>query len=145
MAWSFVRRSTTEPRGERVVRMCWAQDCTCAHRLDVGWQAETSGCGAGRNGGYLTAMGLSRASDLFARWVWIFMASMIGTSPGAPSFRVTIRRPIPRPRGLLSSRRRWRPVKTWRSPVLLIHGDDDRNVAFNEPVTLVASVTEAEG
>jgi dipeptidyl aminopeptidase/acylaminoacyl peptidase len=25
----------------------------------------------------------------------------------------------------------------WRSPVLVIHGDDDRNVAFNQTVTLV--------
>ena len=25
----------------------------------------------------------------------------------------------------------------WRSPVLLIHGDDDRNVAFSESVELV--------
>ena len=25
----------------------------------------------------------------------------------------------------------------WRSPVLLIHGDDDRNVPFSETVTLV--------
>ncbi|MBX5493939.1 MAG: prolyl oligopeptidase family serine peptidase, partial [Bryobacteraceae bacterium] len=27
-------------------------------------------------------------------------------------------------------------VKGWRSPVLLIHGDDDRNVPFSETVTL---------
>jgi dipeptidyl aminopeptidase/acylaminoacyl peptidase len=27
-------------------------------------------------------------------------------------------------------------VKNWRSPVLLIHGDDDRNVPFAETVTL---------
>jgi dipeptidyl aminopeptidase/acylaminoacyl peptidase len=28
-------------------------------------------------------------------------------------------------------------LDTWRSPVLLIHGDDDRNVAFTETVELV--------
>jgi dipeptidyl aminopeptidase/acylaminoacyl peptidase len=27
-------------------------------------------------------------------------------------------------------------VATWRSPVLLIHGDDDRNVRFNQTVDL---------
>lgn len=27
-------------------------------------------------------------------------------------------------------------VDTWRSPVLLIHGDDDRNVAFSQTVML---------
>jgi dipeptidyl aminopeptidase/acylaminoacyl peptidase len=28
-------------------------------------------------------------------------------------------------------------VSTWRSPVLLIHGDDDRNVQFHQTVDLV--------
>jgi dipeptidyl aminopeptidase/acylaminoacyl peptidase len=28
-------------------------------------------------------------------------------------------------------------IATWRSPVLLIHGDDDRNVAFSETVDLL--------
>jgi dipeptidyl aminopeptidase/acylaminoacyl peptidase len=27
-------------------------------------------------------------------------------------------------------------MKTWKSPVLLIHGDDDRNVAFNQTLIL---------
>ena len=31
-------------------------------------------------------------------------------------------------------------VKTWRSPVLLIHGDDDRNVPFSETVHLVEAL-----
>lgn len=31
-------------------------------------------------------------------------------------------------------------VKTWRSPVLLIQGDDDRNVAFSNMVRLVAAL-----
>jgi dipeptidyl aminopeptidase/acylaminoacyl peptidase len=31
-------------------------------------------------------------------------------------------------------------VKNWRSPVLLIHGDDDRNVPFSETVTLVEAL-----
>jgi dipeptidyl aminopeptidase/acylaminoacyl peptidase len=29
-------------------------------------------------------------------------------------------------------------VEKWRSPVLLVHGDDDRNVAFNQTVDLAA-------
>jgi dipeptidyl aminopeptidase/acylaminoacyl peptidase len=28
-------------------------------------------------------------------------------------------------------------VETWKSPVLLIHGDDDRNVPFSQTVDLV--------
>jgi len=31
-------------------------------------------------------------------------------------------------------------VSTWRSPVLLIHGDDDRNVAFAETMRLVEAL-----
>jgi dipeptidyl aminopeptidase/acylaminoacyl peptidase len=35
-------------------------------------------------------------------------------------------------------------VSTWRSPVLMIHGDDDRNVAFSETVRL-AEVLRKQG
>ena len=31
-------------------------------------------------------------------------------------------------------------IKDWRSPVLLIHGDDDRNVPFSESVDLVEAL-----
>jgi dipeptidyl aminopeptidase/acylaminoacyl peptidase len=31
-------------------------------------------------------------------------------------------------------------VKTWRLPVLLIHGDDDRNLSFSETVCLVEAL-----
>jgi dipeptidyl aminopeptidase/acylaminoacyl peptidase len=31
-------------------------------------------------------------------------------------------------------------VKTWRSPVLLIHGDDDRNVDFSQTIRLVEAL-----
>jgi dipeptidyl aminopeptidase/acylaminoacyl peptidase len=33
-------------------------------------------------------------------------------------------------------------IKTWRSPVLLIHGDDDRNVPFSETAHLVEALRE---
>ena len=33
-------------------------------------------------------------------------------------------------------------VNKWRSPVLLIHGDDDRNVAFSQTVALVRRLRE---
>ncbi|MFX8832943.1 prolyl oligopeptidase family serine peptidase, partial [Acinetobacter baumannii] len=29
-------------------------------------------------------------------------------------------------------------INTWKSPVLIIHGDDDRNVQFNQSVDLIA-------
>jgi dipeptidyl aminopeptidase/acylaminoacyl peptidase len=31
-------------------------------------------------------------------------------------------------------------IGTWRSPVLLIHGDDDRNVQFHQTVMLVEAL-----
>jgi dipeptidyl aminopeptidase/acylaminoacyl peptidase len=31
-------------------------------------------------------------------------------------------------------------VKDWRSPVLLIHGDDDRNVKFSQTIELVEAL-----
>jgi dipeptidyl aminopeptidase/acylaminoacyl peptidase len=34
-------------------------------------------------------------------------------------------------------------VKTWRSPVLLIHGDDDRNVRFSSTVDLAQRLAAA--
>ena len=33
-------------------------------------------------------------------------------------------------------------VNTWKSPVLFIHGDDDRNVYFTQTVDLVARLRE---
>lgn len=34
-------------------------------------------------------------------------------------------------------------IATWRSPVLLIHGDDDRNVRFSQTVDLVRRLQQA--
>jgi dipeptidyl aminopeptidase/acylaminoacyl peptidase len=33
-------------------------------------------------------------------------------------------------------------VKSWKSPVLLIHGDDDRNVPFSQTVQLVEALRQ---
>lgn len=35
-------------------------------------------------------------------------------------------------------------VQTWKSPVLLIHGDDDRNVPFSQTVDLVQRLRELQ-
>ncbi len=89
----------------------------------------------GSYGGYLTALGLARASDLFAAGVdmhgvheWV--RDIQDTRPGAAQMKEEF------------LRRAWESspmasVATWRSPVLLIHGDDDRNVIFNQTVQLV--------
>jgi dipeptidyl aminopeptidase/acylaminoacyl peptidase len=94
------------------------------------------GLWGGSYGGYLTAMGLSRASDLFAAGVDFH---------GVHDWNQGIRTFIPEysvhddPE---FSRRAFgasplATVDSWKSPVLLIHGDDDRNVSFIESINLI--------
>jgi dipeptidyl aminopeptidase/acylaminoacyl peptidase len=92
------------------------------------------GVWGGSYGGYLTALGLARASDLFAAGVdfhgvhdW---SKLRPFEPNSAAARTAFESsPIA-------------SVKTWRSPVLLIHGDDDRNVAFSQTVQLVEALRE---
>ncbi len=97
------------------------------------------GIWGGSYGGYLTALGLSRASDLFAVGVDIHGVHdwNVVTRNFSPSYDPQ-RNPdaarIAYESSPMSS------VKNWRSPVLLIHGDDDRNVPFSETVTLVEAL-----
>ncbi|MGH7673448.1 MAG: S9 family peptidase [Gemmatimonadales bacterium] len=94
----------------------------------------------GSYGGFLTALALARNSDLFAAGVDIHGVHDWTTERG---------------RGLLDRQRyeqwpdaaraldvAWQssPVSamaTWKSPVLVIHGDDDRNVRFSQSADLV--------
>jgi dipeptidyl aminopeptidase/acylaminoacyl peptidase len=93
------------------------------------------GLWGGSYGGYLTALGLSRASDLFAAGVDIH---------GVHDWNVVVRNFVetydPRSRQdaarLAFDSSPMASLDGWRSPVLLIHGDDDRNVPFSETVTL---------
>lgn len=94
------------------------------------------GLWGGSYGGYLTAMGLARDSDLFAAGVDIHgvhdWSRRVGPSPWATGDLAKLGRessPIT-------------SVDKWKSPVLLIHGDDDRNVAFNQTVELVRKLRE---
>ncbi len=97
------------------------------------------GLWGGSYGGYLTAMGLAKSSDLFAAGVDLH--GVHDWNSGIQNFRPDYR-PIEHPEfarlAFESSPLRW--VDTWRSPVLLIHGDDDRNVNFNETVRLVEAL-----
>ena len=97
------------------------------------------GLWGGSYGGYLTAMGLSRASDLFAAGVDFH---------GVHDWNQGIRTFVPdysvhdNPE---FSRRAFgasplSTVDTWKSPVLLIHGDDDRNVSFIESINLIVEL-----
>jgi dipeptidyl aminopeptidase/acylaminoacyl peptidase len=94
------------------------------------------GLWGGSYGGYLTAMGLARDSDLFAAGVDIHgvhdWSARVGRAPWATGELIKLGRessPIT-------------SVEKWRSPVLLIHGDDDRNVAFNQTVELARKLRE---
>ena len=94
------------------------------------------GLWGGSYGGYLTAMGLARASHMFAAGVDVH---------GVHDWNNTIRNFMPgynaerRPEiaRLAASSSPMAFLDGWRSPVLLIHGDDDRNVPFGESVELV--------
>jgi len=97
------------------------------------------GSWGGSYGGFLTALALARASDLFAAGVdfhgvhdWNIELGNWNTEydPGADPNRSRVAYES----SPISS------VSTWRSPVLLIHGDDDRNVQFSQTPKLAASL-----
>jgi dipeptidyl aminopeptidase/acylaminoacyl peptidase len=92
----------------------------------------------GSYGGYLTALALARDSDLFAAGVDIHGVHD-WTARGRYGEREGYEQPPDAAHALevawLAS-----PVSamaTWRSPVLVIHGDDDRNVQFAQSTDLV--------
>jgi len=98
------------------------------------------GLWGGSYGGFLTALGLARNSDLFKAGVdfhgvndWsVFLTER-------PYFGNLALRP---PDADAAVKLAWESspnssIGTWKSPVLLIHGDDDRNVPFSQTVDLV--------
>jgi dipeptidyl aminopeptidase/acylaminoacyl peptidase len=96
------------------------------------------GVWGGSYGGFLTALALARASDIFAAGV-----DMHGVHQWQ---RPASWHPSPDPeadaRTLKTS---WESsplasISTWRSPVLLIQGDDDRNVPFSQTVSLARAL-----
>ena len=92
------------------------------------------GLWGGSYGGYLTAMGLARNSDLFAAGV---------DSHGVhdwSAFGEEFPKDAPDREAALKLAFQSSPnasIATWKSPVLLIHGDDDRNVEFSQTVDLL--------
>jgi len=97
------------------------------------------GLWGGSYGGYLTALGLARASDMFAAGVdlhgvhdWNSEIQVFATGYDPEKQREAARI------ALASSPMNF--VDSWKSPVLLIHGDDDRNVNFSQTVVLVEAL-----
>ena len=87
------------------------------------------GLWGGSYGGFLVALGLARNSDLFAAGVDLHGVHDWFSRLNGSGDREAMR--IARESSPLAA------VESWRSPVLLIHGDDDRNVAFSQTVDLV--------
>lgn len=87
-------------------------------------------------GGLMTALGLARASGMLAAGVdyagvhdWRAMLPNLG-EPGAP----------PGAAQLAFDSSALATVDNWRSPVLVAHADDDRNVPFSQSVELVSAL-----
>ncbi|HEY1339776.1 MAG TPA: prolyl oligopeptidase family serine peptidase [Bryobacteraceae bacterium] len=99
------------------------------------------GLWGGSYGGYLTALGLARDSDLFAAGV-----DFHGVHDWSARLNTGGRGgPVATPEAADAARVAFESspmaaVRTWRSPVLLIHGDDDRNVDFSQTVSLVTAL-----
>src|SRR5262249_48143033 len=87
-------------------------------------------------GGYLTALGLGRNSDLFAAGVDIHGVHDWPTDNWDGKNIPADLNKLAHDSSPVTS------VSTWKSPVLFIHGDDDRNVYFTQTVDLVARLRE---
>ncbi len=90
------------------------------------------GLWGGSYGGFLTAMGLARNSDIFAAGV-----DFHGVHDW-PTDNWDGKNIPPELTKLAHDSSPVTSVDAWKSPVLFIHGDDDRNVYFTQTVDLVA-------
>jgi dipeptidyl aminopeptidase/acylaminoacyl peptidase len=105
-------------------------------RPDV--DAKRMGVWGGSYGGYMTALALARASDVFAAGVdyagvhdWGSLLKVYAAA-GAQAVSDSL--------SLASSP--LSSIKRWRSPVLVIQADDDRNVPFDQTVLLTKALRE---
>ena len=94
------------------------------------------GLWGGSYGGYLTALGLARNSDIFATGV-----DFHGVHDW-PTDNWDGKNISPELTKLAHESSPVASVDKWKSPVLFIHGDDDRNVYFAQTVDLVARLRE---
>jgi dipeptidyl aminopeptidase/acylaminoacyl peptidase len=93
------------------------------------------GVWGGSYGGYLTALALARSSDLYAAGVDMHGVHdwNLEWETFVPGWRILADQEARRTAFLSSP---MASESTWRSPVLLIQGDDDRNVDFRQTVQL---------
>lgn len=100
----------------------------------------------GSYGGFLTALALARDSGLFAAGVDIHGVHDWAGERARPLLARERYETFPDVAQALEAAWRSSPisaVSTWKSPVLLIHGDDDRNVRFAQTVDLVQRLAAA--
>ncbi len=101
----------------------------------------------GSYGGFLTAMALARNSDLFAAGVDIHgvhdwtVERVLGVRTRGDQYEQAP--DVDRALALAWQSSPVSAMRTWRSPVLLIHGDDDRNVRFAQTVDLARRLAAA--
>lgn len=101
------------------------------------------GLWGGSYGGYLTALGLARNSDIFKAGV-----DLHGVHNWADQLRWWGMGEIAAPGGAMADSMMRRAflsspmadIGNWRSPVLIVHADDDRNVPFEASIDLVAAL-----
>ncbi len=99
----------------------------------------------GSYGGYLTAMALAKNSNIFKVGVDTHGVHDLSIWDAASAQQV---KRYQQPNAQAFMREAWLSspdayVSTWRSPVLLIQGDDDRNVQFHQMVDLVQRLRAA--
>lgn len=131
----FRRAPGQGPRGASEYQDIVAAGRYLAARDDV--DAKRIGLWGGSYGGLLTAMGLARDSALFAAGVdlhgvhdWAARGTEFPLPGGAWGLHDT-------DSGLARASSPVADVDRWRSPVLFVHGDDDRNVLFQQTTDLV--------
>ncbi len=104
------------------------------------------GVWGGSYGGYLTALALARGSDLFAAgvdfhgvhdWSSFLADGNISANPVQQQASRDAAR-------LAFDSSPMASIGTWHSPVLLIHGDDDRNVPFSQTVMLADALRKQQ-
>ncbi|HLK57901.1 MAG TPA: alpha/beta fold hydrolase [Chthonomonadaceae bacterium] len=115
-------------------------------RSDPAVDPERIGIWGGSYGGYLAALALARNSELFAAGV-----DFCGVHDWTGSLKSLVvelqtrveKRDLDGALQLAWNSSPVSVVATWKSPVLLIHGDDDRNVRFQQSIDLAIRLQEA--
>ncbi|MCA1575993.1 MAG: prolyl oligopeptidase family serine peptidase [Acidobacteria bacterium] len=107
--------------------------------------AKRIGIYGGSYGGYLTALALARDSKLFAAGVDIHGVHNWTAERAAPLLENRYEKApdVQRALDLAWQSSPVASISEWKSPVLLIHGDDDRNVRFSQTTDLVRRLEKA--